>query len=189
LVAQKYPQARFVLVGEGRDGETLHQLQKLAATLGIAERVIFPGYRQHLLPVYATFDLFALSSCREGLPNSLLEAMAMALPVVTTDVAGAKELVLNGETGFILPQRDVHGLARAIMALVDDHQLRRNMGQAGRERVERNFSFTRRLGLVEQLYERILGLHPRCVSLSHRAAECIADHIHCSHGSSDCSLG
>ena len=73
MVAQQYPQARFVLVGEGRDGETLHQLQKLAATLGIAERVIFPGYRQHLLPVYATFDLFVLSSRREGLPNSLLE--------------------------------------------------------------------------------------------------------------------
>jgi len=187
LVVQKYPQARFVLVGEGRDGETLHQLQKLAATLGIAERVIFPGYRQHLLPVYATFNLFVLSSRREGLPNSLLEAMAMALPVVTTDVAGAKELVLDGETGFILPQRDVHGLARAIMALVGDHQLRRCMGQAGRKRVEREFSFPGRLQHVEQLYERILGLQPRCVSSSHQAAGCIADQMHCSYDSSDCS--
>jgi glycosyltransferase involved in cell wall biosynthesis len=167
LVAQKYPQARFVLVGEGRDGETLRQLQQLAATLGIAERVIFPGYRQHLLPVYATFDLFVLSSRREGLPNSLLEAMAMALPVVTTDVAGAKELVRDGETGFVLPQRDVYGLAQAIVALLDDHQLRQRMGQAGRARVEREFSFTQRLQHVEHLYERILGLQPQQVSQSH----------------------
>jgi glycosyltransferase involved in cell wall biosynthesis len=161
LVAEKYPRARFVLVGDGRDGETLHQLQKLVAMLGIAERVIFPGYRQHLWPVYATFDLFVLSSRREGLPNCLLEAMAMALPVVTTDTAGAKELVLDGESGFVLPQGDVHGLALAIMALMDDHQLRRRMGQAGRGRVEREFSFARRLQRIESLYEHVLGIQPQ----------------------------
>jgi glycosyltransferase involved in cell wall biosynthesis len=136
LVAQKYPQARFVIVGEGKDGETLSHLRKLAAALGLAERVFFPGYREDLLNIYAGFDIFLLSSRREGLPNSLLEAMAMGRPVVTTDVAGAKELVIEGETGFILPQADVHGLASAMIALADNEQLRLRVGQAGRKRVE-----------------------------------------------------
>jgi glycosyltransferase involved in cell wall biosynthesis len=153
LVVQKYPQARFVLVGDGRDGLTQHQLQNLAVTLGIADRVIFLGYREALLPVYATFDVFMLSSRREGLPNSILEAMAMGLPVVTTDVAGAKELVINGQTGFVLPQGDVHGLAQGIIDLADDHRLWLHMGQAGRQLVEGEFSFNRRLHRIEGLYE------------------------------------
>jgi glycosyltransferase involved in cell wall biosynthesis len=156
LVAQKYSQARFVLVGDGRDGATQHQLQQLAVSLEIANQVIFLGYREELLPVYATFDIFMLSSRREGLPNSILEGMAMGLPVVTTDVAGAKELVVNGQTGFVLPQGDVHGLAHAIINLADDHRLRGCMGQAGRQRVKGGFSFNRRLQLVEELYERTL---------------------------------
>jgi glycosyltransferase involved in cell wall biosynthesis len=162
VVAGKYPGAKFVLVGEGRDGTTQQQLQRLAATLGIAQRVIFTGYRDTLQPAYASFDLFMLSSRREGLPNSILEAMAMGLPVVTTDVAGAKELVIDSQTGFVLPQGDVHGLAQAVLTLVDNDSLRLRMGQAGRERVEGEFSFTQRLQRVEELYRTILGISRTC---------------------------
>jgi glycosyltransferase involved in cell wall biosynthesis len=158
LVAQQYPEAQFVLVGEGKDGITLDQLRRLSDELGIANRVHFPGYREHLLPVYASFDIFVLSSRREGLPNSILEAMAMGVPVVTTDVAGAKELVLHEQTGYVLPQGDVNGLARAIITVVADEALRQRMSQAGRERVEDEFSFLTRLQRVEALYERVLGL-------------------------------
>lgn len=158
LIAKKYPQARFVLVGEGRDNAMLNHLQRLATTLGIAKQVIFPGYFDNLPPAYTTFDIFLLSSRREGLPNSVLEAMAMGIPVVTTDVAGTKELVVEGETGFILPQGDADGLAEAVMALADCDQLRLRMGLAGRKRVEHKFSFDHRLRRVEALYEQILGI-------------------------------
>jgi glycosyltransferase involved in cell wall biosynthesis len=158
LVAQRYPEAQFVLVGEGRDGITLGQLRCLADQLGIADRVHFPGYRAHLLPVYGSFDLFVLSSRREGLPNSILEAMAVGLPVVTTDVAGTSELVLDGHTGYMVPQGDVDRLAHAMVTLVANQQLRQRMGQAGRERIECEFSFTHRLQRIEALYTRILGL-------------------------------
>ena len=125
--------------------------------LGIAGRVHFIGYREDLLPVYSTFDIFVLSSRREGLPNSILEAMAMGLPVVTTDVAGAKELVIDGITGFVLPQVDVNGLTNSIMILADNESLRRRMGIAGRKRVESDFSFAGRLRRIEALYEEIIA--------------------------------
>jgi glycosyltransferase involved in cell wall biosynthesis len=158
LVAQQYPAAQFVLVGDGRDGTTRAELQQLAEALGIAAQVHFPGYRAHLLPVYAAFDMFVLSSRREGLPNSVLEAMAMGVPVVTTDVAGTKELVHDGQTGYVLPQGDVAGLARAQLALLDDPQLRQRMSLAGRARIEREFSFTGRLQRIEALYATLLGV-------------------------------
>jgi glycosyltransferase involved in cell wall biosynthesis len=160
LVSEKYPQARFVLVGEGKDNTTFERLKKLAAEIGIAERTYFPGYRSDLIPVYAAFDFFLLSSRREGLPNSILEAMAMGLPVVTTDVAGAKELVLDGQTGYVLPQGDAASLARAILILAADRALRQQMSQAGRQRVEREFSFATRLRRIEGLYEEIVGVQP-----------------------------
>jgi glycosyltransferase involved in cell wall biosynthesis len=157
VVAQQYPEAQFVLVGEGRDASTLSQLQRLSTDLGIAERVYFPGYRAQLLPVYAALDLFVLTSRREGLPNSVLEAMAMGLPVVTTDVAGTKELVLHEQTGFVLPQGDVAGLAQAMTTLAGNAQLRQAMGLAGQKRVEQEFSFTGRLQRIEALYGKIVG--------------------------------
>jgi glycosyltransferase involved in cell wall biosynthesis len=157
VVGRQYPEAQFVLVGEGRDASTLDQLQRLATDLGIAERVHFPGYRARLLPVYAAFDLFVLTSRREGLPNSILEAMAMGLPVVTTDVAGTKELVLHEQTGYILPQGDVTGLAQAMATLTGSAQLRQAMGLAGRKRVEHEFSFPGRLQRIEALYGQIVG--------------------------------
>jgi glycosyltransferase involved in cell wall biosynthesis len=82
----------------------------------------------------------------------------LGLPVVTTDVAGAKELVVDGQTGYVLPQGDVEGIARALIALAKNEQLRKRMSHAGRERVEREFSFSTRLQRIEALYEKILGL-------------------------------
>lgn len=164
LVAKQHPSVQFVLVGEGKDDGTLGELKRLASTLRIAAQVHFPGYRENLLPVYATFDVFCLSSRREGLPNSILEAMAMGLPVVTTDVAGAKELVLDGQTGYVLPQGDVEGIARAFATLLESASLQKHMGRTGRERVEHEFSFTHRLQKIEDLYAQVLGISSSCLS-------------------------
>jgi glycosyltransferase involved in cell wall biosynthesis len=163
LLARKCPRARFVLVGDGRDATTRRELEALAGALGIEDRVLFSGYQSDLPPVYASFDVFMLSSRREGLPNSLLEAMAMRLPVVTTDVAGAKELVVDGETGFVRPQGDARGLGEALIALAGDDALRARLASASRHRVEHEFSFDRRLDLIESLYERV-------AASSHRVA-------------------
>jgi glycosyltransferase involved in cell wall biosynthesis len=151
-VAAAYPKAAFVLVGDGYTDTTQRELVGLAQDLGFADRLHFTGYRGDLLKVYAGFDCFMMTSRREGLPNSLLEAMALGLPVVTTDVAGAKELVLDGATGFVRPQGDVEGLGLALRRLAGDEALRRRLGQAGRQRVVDEFSFTRRMQRIEALY-------------------------------------
>lgn len=148
IVGHYSPEAHFVVVGDGRDGTLLGHLQKQAMELSLAERVHFLGYRTQLLPIYASFDLFLLSSRREGICNSLLEAMAMELPVVTTDAGGTRELVCDGQTGYIVPQRDVDSLVQAMMKLIHDTSLRQRMGRAGRERVEREFSFRDRKSVV-----------------------------------------
>ena len=157
IVARRYPLARFILVGEGSDDGTQQKLQRLAEELGIAKMTIFPGYRDRLLPIYASFDIFMMSSRREGLPNSILEAMSMGLPVVTTDVAGAKEIVVEEITGFVRPQGDVEGLAQALMRCIENENTRTCMGIAGRKRVETEFSFARRLQKVEDLYAALVN--------------------------------
>ncbi len=158
-IGRENPCARFVLVGTGRDSSTLEGLRRLACELRIGEQVCFLGYKEELQPVYASFDIFMMTSRREGLPNSVLEAMAMGLPVVTTDVAGTKELVSDGQTGFVRPQGDVSGLSEALAFLAGNSNLRIGMGQAGRDRVEREFSFANRIRSIERLYEQVLGLH------------------------------
>ena len=165
LVAKRFPDARFVLVGEGKDHGTLGHLKGLANTLGISERTHFPGYRSNLLSVYSSFDLFVLSSLCEGFPNSILEAMALGIPVVTTDVGGAKELVVDGETGLVVPQQDVEGLAAAMLSLVGENDRRLGMGRAGRRRVESQFSFSDRLRRVEDLYEEVITVRPQNANL------------------------
>ncbi len=165
IVAAQYPQAKFVLVGEGRGGTTLDELKELGASLGIGDQLIFPGFRRDLPQIYAAFDVFVMSSLREGLPNSILEAMALAVPVVTTDVAGAKELVAHETTGFVVDQKDYKNLAASILKILDHDSVRLGMGRAGRERVEREFSFSQRLGTIEDFYDRILGIESKPNSL------------------------
>jgi glycosyltransferase involved in cell wall biosynthesis len=164
LVAQQFPHARFVLVGDGKDEVLLKELQHQVGALGIAKQVVFHGYQESPLNSYRTFDIFLLTSTTEGLSNSLLEAMAMGLPTVVTRVGGNEELVADGHTGYVLSAGDVHGLAQAIITLAQNEQLRRAMGQAGRERIEHAFSFIHRLQRIESLYEHLVGAQSTVIS-------------------------
>ena len=157
LVGERIPQARFVLVGEGKDNGTLGNLKRLANKFGIADRTYFPGYRSDVISVYAAFDLFLLSSRREGLPNSILEAMAMGIPVVATDIGGTKELIVAGESGYMVAEGDAAGMARAMIDLICNEHLRKSVGRAAQRRIEEKFSFVSRLRRIETLYEKVLA--------------------------------
>ena len=140
-----------LVVGEG---EELEPTRALAAELGMAERVHLPGFRADVGDVLAAMDLFAVSSDREGLANAMLEAMATGLPVVSTEVSGAREALdaAQGEPrAGLVTERDERALAEAIGTLLRDPRLRRAMGDAARGRAERRFGEGRFLDDWERL--------------------------------------
>ena len=138
----------LVMVGDGPLREDSIELFK---TAGILDLTWLPGSRDDTPELLRAFDIFALPSLAEGISNTILEAMATGLPVVATDVGGNAELVVNGETGSLVPRANPDVLAAAIRAYAEDIVLRVAHGKAGRQRVGDRFSLD---GMVEQ-YERI----------------------------------
>lgn len=142
-------QARLVLVG---DGPLRAQVEAEIAAAGLAQHVCLAGARNDVPAWMAAMDGFVLPSQAEGISNTLLEAMACALPVVATDVGGNGELVVDGETGFLVPPNDPAALAAAMGRLAGDEQMRRRMALAGRERAVTQFS-------LETMVDRYLAVY------------------------------
>ena len=142
LVGREVPHARLVIVGDGPEGAAL---QRRAAEDDLEGRVEFLGRVAPAWPALTGVQVFALSSRSEGLPISVLEAMALALPVVATAVGGLPEVVQDGATGFLVKRTkdraaDAAALAGRLSGLLKDADLRRRMGEAGKKRVTEQFS-------------------------------------------------
>src|SRR5205814_7862195 len=137
-VLARHPRAVFVLAGAGPE-EAL--LRSLAAELGIQASLRLPGRIPHarVPDLFAAADVFALSSHYEGTSMVTLEAAASGLPVVSTDVIGARDAVLDGESGLVVPRRDPAALAEALTRPLDDPPAARAMGARGREHVLAGF--------------------------------------------------
>jgi glycosyltransferase involved in cell wall biosynthesis len=144
----------LVIVGEG---EEKNNLKALIAELGVGERVRLLGYRGDLKEVYQALDLFVLSSLREGLPNVLLEAMSLEVPVVATRIAGVPRLVRDGESGLLVEPGSPAALAAGIRQFGDDQILRERAGRAARRTIEAGYSFQVRMDKVRSIYDRLLG--------------------------------
>jgi glycosyltransferase involved in cell wall biosynthesis len=154
LLLCDFPAARFVIVG---DGPQRDELVALARDLGIADRVIFAGFRTDVPDLMSAFDLFVLASVFEPFGLVLVEAMALEKPVVASRVNGIPEVVADGEAGLLVPPRDPHALAEAAARLLRDQALARHMGQAGRGRVLARFTVEAMAGKTMALYEEILA--------------------------------
>jgi glycosyltransferase involved in cell wall biosynthesis len=147
--------AHLALIGDGPERERLEQF---AGAAGLGDRVHFMGQRSKVAPLLQGADVFALPSLTEGLPNAVLEAMAIGLPVVATSVGGVPELVLDGVTGLLVPASEPLALAEALTRMLGWSDAdRRRMGAAGRERVERHFSFEGQARRLEALYADVVG--------------------------------
>ena len=153
-VVREITDAVFVLIGEGPDRASL---ERLAGDLGLRGRVLFLGQRHDILDVYHALDLFLLTSAREGLPNVVLEAMAMELPVVATDVGGVRGVMTHGLNGLLCRSGDVDGLAQATVTLLRDRVRAQRLGAAARETVCRECSFAERVRKLEGLYLELMG--------------------------------
>jgi glycosyltransferase involved in cell wall biosynthesis len=151
------PGVHTVLVGEDLEqgGAYRTLLEELAHARGVADRVHLLGYRSDAGELLDQFDILVLPSWIEGLPGVVLEAMAHAKPVIATPVGGTGELVVDGETGLLVPPRDPAALAEAIGSLIADPEGARSLGRAGRDRAERKFSETAMTTRVLEVYDAV----------------------------------
>lgn len=155
-VVQNEARAKLLLVGEG---VLKGKIEAWVREMGLKDSVKLLGFRRDVPHLLALADVVVLSSKREGLPRAVVEAMAAGKPVVATDVRGNRDLVKNGETGFLLPLGDVDGLARALLRLLGDPEMARRMGEAGQARIQA-YALDRVLHEMASIYSRYLGFTP-----------------------------
>ena len=153
ILRPRWPRLRVVLVG---DGPCRPELELLARQLGIADAVVFAGRRPNLPNLHHLFDISVLCSTSEGLPNSILEAMAASRPVVATRVGAVGDAVREGETGLLVPPGDESQLAAAIDALSGDSVRAARMGSKAAALARTRYSAASALDALEGLYGRLL---------------------------------
>ena len=150
-IQSEHPNIHLVIVGNGPQRTNLERIAK-----DLRIKAIFTGWQVDPLHYYALMDIFVLPSLFEGLPNVILEAMAMGKPVVATDVGGVSDLVRNGENGILVLPSDVESLASAIKTLSFDVDLRLNMGNVSRNIIKKNFDLGITVSKIEKIYEETL---------------------------------
>jgi glycosyltransferase involved in cell wall biosynthesis len=154
ILAPKWPEANLLIVG---DGPELSKLESLAETRGVRNRVVFVGLVPDAPRYLPAMDLYVSASHREGLPLSLLEAMVCGLPIVATRIPGHEDVVVDNVTGLMVPPNDPRALADAAAKLLAEPERRRRMGEAGRQRVERDFSVGRMVAETAAVYRAALA--------------------------------
>ena len=145
---------RLVIVG---DGPSEGEVRAILARAGVVDLAWLPGARTDVAGLLRTFDVFVLPSLAEGISNTILEAMATALPVIATDVGGNGELIDAGRTGLLVPSDDVAALAQALTHYANAPEAARLAGLAGRARTEQLYGLDAMVGQYEALYERLLA--------------------------------
>ena len=153
VVADKMDNVRFLIIG---DGELREHLEQKTRELELESKIIFMGFQHNLTKIYSGLDVVTLSSFNEGLPVALIEAMAAGKPVVSTDVGGVRDLILDGDNGLLVPSNDHRALALAILYLLGKPGRRTIMGQAGRRKAYPLFDKNRLLEDIDRLYRNLL---------------------------------
>jgi glycosyltransferase involved in cell wall biosynthesis len=156
-IRRQFPAVKLLIVGDG----PLHaELEQQQCTLQLADAVSFLGERADVPELLAESSIFVMPSLSEGQSLSLMEAMAAALPVVTTRVGGNREIVAENETGLLVPPGNPEALAAAICSLLCDPQRARQLGLSGRARIAAKFSLEAVLDRYEALYQQLLAGRP-----------------------------
>jgi len=150
-IQQKIPKLHVLIVG---DGPERSQIVDTAKSLEIP--VTFAGWVNDLRPYYSAMDVFILPSLTEGLPNALLESMAMQRPIIATNVGGNKDLIKDGVNGYLIPPQNADLLARQILTLYENVDLRARMASLSRKKVQQSFTWDRIIDRVEKIYEKAL---------------------------------
>jgi glycosyltransferase involved in cell wall biosynthesis len=154
-VLRQTDRAHFVMAG---DGELRPQIEERIRQLGLDRHLTLLGWQSDMPEVYRNLDVVVLTSLWEGLPCVFSEAMAGALPIVASNVDGAREAVVDGDNGFLHDPHDVEAMAGSVLKLVNDHQVRRQMGERGKARVM-EFDIGTSVRTLESAYRECLQVH------------------------------
>lgn len=155
-LAGQFDNVRFLVVGPVETDQKDAVNLDIVKELGIEDKVIFLGMRRDMPELYSIMEVFVLPTYREGVPRGLMEASAMEVPVVATNIRGCREVVSDGETGLLVPVRDSQALATAVTMLLQDEQKRIQIGKAGRKRIVAHFSDEIVCERIVQLYKQLI---------------------------------
>ncbi len=153
---ERFDNARLVVIGPSDESKS-DAVDATSIDEATQAGVVFLGHRNDVDAWYAAMDVYVLASHREGFPRSAMEAAAMGLPLVVTDIRGCRQVVTQGENGLLVEPRDSVALAEAIGSLIGDSQLRAKMGSASRKRAVDEFDQQRVIDITLEAYERLLG--------------------------------
>jgi glycosyltransferase involved in cell wall biosynthesis len=157
LFARKHSHVKLVIVGGG-DGTVFRQQADKA---GVADRLILTGFRDDISELVQAADIYWLTSRSEGVPNTMLEAMAAKVPVVAFDVSAVAEVVRNNTNGLLVPFEGIHEMAAATIRLIEDHDLRQRIGEAGCQTVRREFSLEKMIDDTEKYLKELCPAESR----------------------------
>ena len=153
-VLRVFPRAKFLIVGDGPQRESIAAIIK---EKGLDGRVIMLGYREDIPEILSALDIFLFTSyANEGVPQAVLQALAMKKAVVAGDIGGVCETVINEKTGLICQPRDIECMTNYLIKYIHDGDLRQNCGVEGNKRVREMFTLTHTIDVIGQIYERCL---------------------------------
>ena len=154
IAVRQVPDVRFVIVG---DGELRHALEEHIRHKHLERHVFLAGFRDDALELTKGFDLFVMSSISEGMCTALVDAMAASKPAVTTDAGAIPEVMVDGETGFLVPIRDHQAMAARIVQLLKNPKLRARMGEAALQRARDRFTVERMVDGTQAVYDSLFS--------------------------------
>ncbi len=178
IVKKTNPRFKLLLVGEDDPratpggGSFIADLRKLAAELQLEEQVVFTGFRRDIQQLLAATDVYTMPTFEEPCAVAFLEALAMRKPVVALDSGGTPQLVDHGKSGLLSKPKDIEGLARNLLEVMSDPELRKRMGDHARRRVEEYYTPQRLADEIEKIYRDIVGIEtaPRELRIGGRPA-------------------
>lgn len=152
MVKEKNRNVRFLIIGSPEANKSGSLDPAMISKIGLDDSVFYLGYRADVRDLYGIMDMFVLPSLREGFPRSAMEASTMGLPIVATDIRGCRQVVGHEETGYLVPVRDANALARSILRIAEDEQLRTSMGKNARRKALAEFD-------EQKVVERLLDAY------------------------------
>ena len=155
-VIEIFPNIILLIIGQTEPEKQDKFDPKIVKNYGIENNVLFLGEREDVDEIYSLIDIFVLPSYREGLPRTIIEASAMERPIVATDIRGCREAVDNNKTGILVPVKDSEKLAQAIIYLLRNPDIAREMGKQGREKALKEFDENMVFGRIKVEYERLI---------------------------------